>query len=211
MNDERNAASGSFRADLADRGEESLAAPPPLHAPQQARRRVLQRQVEVRHDGRQLEHRRHRAGRAPRTDRGRAAGCASVRRPRAGRGGAAAATIAPGSPVSRPYHARSCATSTISRDALLDERARFGLDRLWRTRPLRAAERRDRAERARAVAAFGDLHVRPRRRRRGPRQLQADRAHRSACASSTTSASAPSPANPTTASASGSAAASSSP
>ncbi len=37
---------------------------------------------------------------------------------------------------------------------------------------MRSTERRDRTERARAVAAFGDLHVCPRRRRRGPRQLQ---------------------------------------
>ena len=73
---------GLLGADLADRGEEPLAAPPPLHAAQQARRtraaargRSTARPCRARASSTP-------AGRAPRTDRGRAAGCAS--RPDAG-------------------------------------------------------------------------------------------------------------------------------
>ena len=58
MNDERNAASGSCARMPSIIAREAVAAPPPLHAPQQSGRRVLQREVEVRHDRRQLEHRR---------------------------------------------------------------------------------------------------------------------------------------------------------
>ncbi len=49
---------GFVGADLVDHREEAITAPPPLHASQQRRRRVLQREVEVRDDGVELEHRR---------------------------------------------------------------------------------------------------------------------------------------------------------
>ena len=79
---------------------------------------------------------------------------------------------APGSSMSRPYQARSWATSTISATPpSTSERASASIDSIV-ARALLAAERRDRAERARAVAALGDLHVRPRHARRRPRQLQ---------------------------------------
>ena len=58
MNDDRNAASGSCARMPSIVGEEPVAAPPPLHASQQRGVGVLQREVEVGHDGRQLEHRR---------------------------------------------------------------------------------------------------------------------------------------------------------
>ena len=135
-------------------------------------RRVLQRQVEVRHHRRAARASWRRAGPSPRSGTGRAA--ARVRSPYAPsrssrrRSGASA----PGSPTSRPYQARSCATSTISAAPRLHERRDLRLDRLRRPRPLRPAERRDGAERARAVAALGDLHVRPRCARRGSGELE---------------------------------------
>ena len=49
---------GLLGADAGDDLGEALAAPPTLHAAQQPRRRVLQREIEVRDDRRQLEHRR---------------------------------------------------------------------------------------------------------------------------------------------------------
>ncbi len=63
---------------------------------------------------------------------------------------------------SLPYEARSWATSTISRGF---ERSTSVEDRLDVAAALRAAETRDRAEPAGAVAALGDLHVGPRHRR----------------------------------------------
>ena len=103
--------------------------------------------------------------------------------------------------------------------AAVDELAHLVHDRLGRPRALLAAERRDRAERARAVAALGDLDVRPRRRRRGARQLEqiahtlgggrARRPRRDRHRPSRRCV--PSPPKPTTASTSGSASASSSP
>ena len=92
MNDERNAASGSAARMRSMQVEEAVAAPPPLHAPQQRRRRVLQREVEVGHDRRQLEHRRDERVAHLARDRGRGAARArqAVAR-RACRGVAAAA------------------------------------------------------------------------------------------------------------------------
>ena len=46
------------------------------------------------------------------------------------------------------------------------QRARFHENRLFRARAERAAQLRDDAERARMIAAFGDLQIRRRRRRR---------------------------------------------
>ena len=112
--------------------------------------------------------------------------------------------------MSRPYQARSCATSTISATPAVDQRAHLGLDRVDRPRPLLAAERRDRTERARPVAALGHLHVGPRRGRRRAGQLeQVPDAGGLAAPEHHLGEATPSPANPTTASASGSASASS--
>ena len=83
--------------------------------------------------------------------------------------------------TSLPYEARSWATSTISRGRQLVDLAQ---DRLDGAAALRAAERRDRAEPARPVAALGDLHVRPRRGGRRAGQVEQvqrrrlDRLHR---------------------------------
>ena len=74
--------------------------------------------------------------------------------------------------MSRPYQARSCATSTISATPPSTSAAHLGLDRVDRARALLAPERRDRAERARPVAALGHLHVRPGRGGRRTGQLE---------------------------------------
>ena len=171
MNDDRNAASGSSARMPSMIVEEAVAAPPALHAPQQARRRVLQREVEVRDDRRQLEHRRD--------ERVVHLGRVEVEQPHA-REPVRAQRVEPAQ--QRRERARLADVAAVPRevlgdehdlgDALLDERAHLGLDRLGRARALLAAERRDGAERARAVAALGDLHVRPRRARRRPRQLE---------------------------------------
>ena len=172
--DERRAERGGgfVGADAIDDLQEAVAVAPALHRAQQRRRRVLQREVEVRDDRRQLEHRRHerivhfRRVEVEQPD-ARQAVRARARSSRRSNG-----SSDPGSSASRPYHARSCATSTTSRHAVLDEVAHLGLDRFRSTRALLAAERRDRAERAGAVAAFGDLDVGPRRVGRGARQLE---------------------------------------
>ena len=76
---------------------------------------VLQREVEVGHDRRRARASSTRAGRAPRSGRGRGAGRGA--RPSPGRAVSSrrsSGASEPGSPTSRPYQARSCATSTIS-------------------------------------------------------------------------------------------------
>ena len=172
MNDDRNAASGSLARMRAIEVDEAVTAPPALHAAQQRRGRVLEREVEVRHDGRRARASSTSSGsltslgyRYSSRTRARPVGASRSRRRSSG-------ASAPGSPMSRPYQARSWATRTISATPPSTSDAHLGLDRVDGPRALLAAERRDRAERARAVAALGDLHVRPRRRRRGPGQLE---------------------------------------
>ena len=166
MNDDRNAASGSCARMPLDRAEEPVAAPPPLHARAAARDRRAAARGRSRARRWRARAWSRPAGRAPRSGRGRGAGPAA--RPSAARRSSRRSSGAsePGSPASRPYQARSCATSTISATPPSTSDADLGLDRLRRARPLLAPERRDGAERARAVAALGDLHVGPRHRRR---------------------------------------------
>ena len=147
---------GLAAADVVDAGEEPLAVAPAPHAPQQRRRHVLQRQVEVRH-----------AGGADRVDqRVGEVGRVEVEQPH---------PVDPGRP--RPRRAGRCALADAlvaaeggevlgdEHDLARLERVDLVEDRLDRARPLRAAERRDGAEPAGAVAALGHLHVGPRARR----------------------------------------------
>ena len=113
-----------------------------------------------------------RAGRGPRSGRGRGDGRGARPSGASVSSRRSSGASDPGSPTSRPYQARSCATSTSSATPLATRLAGLGLDRLGRAGALLAAERRDGAERAGAVAAFGDLQVRPRHARRGAGQLE---------------------------------------
>ena len=135
---------------------------------------VLQRQVEVGHDGRRLEHRRdERVADLARVEVEQPDPARGPTAPARRRGGAAAGRATPASPASRPYHARSWATSTSSDDAALDQVAATRRRSSPGVRePLLATERWDRAEGTGAVAALGDLHVGPGRGRPGPRQLE---------------------------------------
>ena len=212
MNDERNAASGSSARMRAIEVEEAVAAPPPLHAAQQRpgdaccserskygttvgsssivdEQRVLDlARVEVEQPhAREAERREPVEAAQQRRERARLADVAAV----------------PGEVLGDEHDLG---------DAGLDELAHLGLDRVDGARPLLAPERRDGTERARPVAALGDLHVGPRHASARAGAARAGRGRRSACGPcSTTSDSEPSPANPTTASASGSASASSLP
>ena len=159
---------GLLRADGFDHGQEALAAPPPLHRAQQRGIGVLQREVEVRNDGGELEHRRdQRVAHFARVEVEEPDALETVRcepietaqqrcqRPRLAR-------VAPvPREVLRDQHDLG--------DAAVDQAAHLGFDRLRCARPLLAAERRDGAERAGAVAALGDLHVGPGHGGRGPR------------------------------------------
>ena len=218
MNDERNAGVGFVGADAFEDLQKAVTVAPALHRAQQRRRRVLQRQVEVRHDRRQLEHRRDQRVVHLRRVEVEQPDARQTVRARARRGGAATER------ANRARRRRARTTRDPARRARprrrrLDEIAHLGLDRLRPARSLLATERRDGAERARAVAAFGDLDVGPRRVGRGARQLeQIAHTGRSASGSAracdvparpTAAAIDDSPAKPTTASSSGSASASS--
>ncbi len=158
-------------ADVVDQGEEPVAAPPTLHPAQQPRVGVLQREVEVGHDGRKFEHRgdervAHFARieiqqSHPRQTVGREAVEATQQRRE--RTGCTDVASIPGEVL--------CDQHQFG-DPGADQRARFGLDRLGAARTLLAPERRDGTERTGAVAALGDLHVGPRHRRRRPSQLE---------------------------------------
>ncbi len=207
-------------ADVGDAVEEALPVAPAAHPAQQRLAHVLQRQVEVRHA--RVADRVDRGRRSDRSGTGTAAGHGRRRR----RPPCTSGTIEPApssSGRSLPYEARSWATSTISRASSCVD---LGEDRGDVAAALRAAEPRDRAEPARAVAALGDLHVGPRHRRLRARQVeqvelgQRRRRHRDQLALRPFGTSVPSRStgttlkalpNPATWSTSGSAAASSSP
>ena len=168
-------------ADALDDLEEPVAAPPSLHPRSSGARGVLERQVEVRDDGRELEHRGdERVADLARVEVEEADAREPVAR-RAGRAGAAAAR------ASRARRRRGRTRRGPARRARARPRrastsgARLGLDRLGRARPLRAPERRDRAERAGAVAALGDLHVGPRAPTARAGAARAGRGRRWAC------------------------------
>ena len=216
MNDERNVASGSWARMPAHHGREAIAAPPALHAAQQPGRGVLQRQVEVRHDRRELEHRRDERVlhlrriqvEQPHTCEAVVAQAVETAQQRRERAGLAGVAPVPRE-VLRDEHDLG--------DAFFDEVARFGFDRTRecanaasrgttgsrrRRTPGRSLRRPSRTPTARSAWARGSSS-----RSRTPVGLRP----RSSTFVSPTSASAPSPAKPMTASASGSAAASSSP
>ena len=162
---------GLGRADGVDAGEEAVAAPPPLHAPQEARVRVLQREVEVRDDRRQLQHGgdervAHLAGiEVEEADPRQAVRGERVESPEQRGERARRPDVAPvPGEVLRHQHQLG--------DALLDQAPCLRLDGLGGARALLAAERRDGAEGAGAVAPLRHLQVRPRDARRGPGQLQ---------------------------------------
>ena len=160
-----------LRPDGIDHRDESLAAPPPPHASKERRGDVLQRQVEVRHDSGKLEHGGdERIAHLTRIEieeadplqpqRGKPVEATEQRRERTGLAHVAAV---PGE-ILRDQHELGRSPG--------DQRARLGLDRLGYARPLLAAKRRDGAERAGAVAALGDLDVRPRCAGHRTRQLE---------------------------------------
>ena len=172
MNDDRNAASGSDDRipSMIDANRSPL--PHRFMRAQQRAVRVLERQVEVGDDGRRLEHRRDQrvADLArvqveqpdPRQTGGRQLGVEAAQQ-RGERAGLAGVAPVPGEVLGDEHQLG---------DAALDERARLGDDRVGRPRALLATERWDRAERAGAVAALGDLDVGPGRGGPGPRQLE---------------------------------------
>ena len=162
MKFERNAASGALAPDGFDAGEEPVAVAPTAHAAQQWLGDVLQREVEVGHAGGEdgIDEPVGEVARVeveqpdPRHPGGdRLARAARSRRPPAASRLPAAATR------SRPYDARSWATSTISWRA---EGVDLVEDRCDGPAALRPAEAGDGAEAARPVATLGDLHVGPR-------------------------------------------------
>jgi len=159
------------RANVGDAREKSLSVAPAAHATQVRLRHVLQREVEVRHTSREN-----------RVDELVAeVARIEIQQPRARhlcRHGVH--EIDDGA---RPEFVGSI--FAVAREILGDEHDFFGLqfvdlaqDAGDVTAALRAAERRNRAEPARAVAAFGDLHVGPRCARRRTRQVeQVERRH----------------------------------
>ena len=132
---------------------------------------VLEGQVEVRRDARRRRDR-LRAGRAAsRPAAGRDPDPLDARRRAASSGSSVSSSRR--SPRSLPYDVEFSLTRNELADALVGEPARLGEDVAGRPGDERAAEGRDRAERAAPVAAAGDLQrcpraaVEPRRRTRG--------------------------------------------
>ena len=166
--DDEVAAEGGVRlapADVVDAPQEAVAVAPAAHPPQQRLADVLQRQVEVRH-----------AGVADGVDEV-VAEVARVEVQQAD----------PVDAVGDGTHERDDGAGAelvgdvlaVRREVLGDEHdlprlqlVDLGEDRGHRPAALRTAERRDGAEPARAVAALGDLDVRPRARRPRPGQVE---------------------------------------
>ena len=211
MNDERNAASGSSARMPAMISENRSPLPQRFMRAQQSGRRVLQREVEVGNDRLAARASSRRAGPSPRTGRGRAGARARGRAARSGSRRRSSGASEPGSPTSRPYHARSCATSTISAaPCSTSARTSASIDSGVRERclPRNDGMAQNAHARSQPSATFtyaqGALGA-------GRGSSSRSRTPAGLRPRSTTSTSAPSSANPTTASASGSAAASSSP
>ena len=156
---------GPAGADVVDAAQEPVAVAPPAHPAQQRLRHVLQREVEVRAPA-AADHVDQTVGEVrgiqveeadPRDRRGDASRRAARSSPRPGRRRPCRTTRGPA------RRARSPARRAGSTSARIDSGVRL------RCGP---RKRGDRAEAARAVAALGDLHVRPRRRRRRPGQVE---------------------------------------
>ena len=165
MNVERIVTPGMRRRNSVDDLEVAFAVRRTAHRAQHLRVGVLQRHVHVRADLRQASPSRRSARCRPSPDRGTAAGSTRGRRSRA----AARATRARPPrrmPRSRPYIDVSCAIRISSFvPPAASARASLTSDSTLR-RTERAAQLRDDAERARVIAAFGDLEIRRRRGRR---------------------------------------------
>ena len=152
-------------ADVGDPAQEALTVAPSPHPPQQRLRDVLEREVEVR-DARTDDRVDQLVGEVGRVE---------VEQPH---------PVDHVGDLLHERHDRPCtelgrAVLAVAGEVLGDEddllRAELldlAEDRRDVPAALRTAERRNGAEPARAVAALGDLDVRPRRRRRGPRQVQ---------------------------------------
>ncbi len=150
-------------ADVGDAGEELLAVAPPAHAAHERRRDVLERQIEVRNTG---------------VEDGTDEVVGEVARVQVQQANA----IDPGGDLANQWDDRPLTDALISsesgevlchqHDLAGPQRVDLAQDVVDGARPLLAAERGDGAEAAVAVAAFGHLDVRPRRRRPGPRQVE---------------------------------------
>ena len=202
---------GRAGADVGDAPQEAIAVAPSAHPPQQRLADVLQRQIEVRH-GRRADDVDELVAEVARVQVEQA----DPRHPLADR---------PHERDDRPGAELGGAVLAVRREVLGDEDDLLGAelvdlveDLVDVAAALLAAERRDGAEPARAVAAFGDLDVGPRRRRLRPGQVeQVEARDRRGADGDQLLAPAVAPAepsgmpNPATWSTSGSAAASSSP
>ncbi len=178
--DERGAERGAWLRppDRRDALEEAFAVAPPAHAREQRAGDVLERQVEVRHAG--GEHHFH--------ELGGEGGGVQVQQPRAPHhpghrlderderrraAGAPCSPVVGGAVPSVRGEILGHEDDLVHRHHLgARQRSHLREDVRGRARPLGAAKRRDRTEPAAPIAAFGDLHVRPGRCRRRPRERE---------------------------------------